>query len=371
MTTPRSLKLMITTLICSIALGCAPKPPPAIRLDAPEIETTEDARRVLVVMNSDSPESQVVASYYVKRRGIPKGNVVIVHCPLTEEMPSAAFKAQIQDPVRDAIKSNAHRIDFIVLTKGIPIRLDNGGGYSVDAFLGAMDLPISAIKNADDDQIRGCLNPYFNSAEPFDSKKFGFYLVTRLDGYTVDDCKGLVDRALEAKPHKGPFFFDGDPGRKGGGYGEMEKTLDDAETVMSNKGFDSTEDMTPAFVAPDKPLAGYASWGSNDAQFKADVYHKLRFLPGALAETFVSTSARSFKPQTSGQSMIADLIQQGVTGVKGYVSEPFTFALAKPNILFDRYTSGLNLAESFYSASLVLKWKDLVIGDPICNPYRK
>jgi len=31
----------------------------------------------------------------------------------------------------------------------------------------------------------------------------------------------------------------------------------------------------------------------------------------------------------------------------------------------------MNLAESFYAASLVAKWKDVVIGDPLCRPYRK
>lgn len=62
---------------------------------------------------------------------------------------------------------------------------------------------------------------------------------------------------------------------------------------------------------------GYASWGSNDGTFSLDEYRKLRFKPGALVETYVSTSARTFKPTTGGQSMIADLIAQGVTGVKG------------------------------------------------------
>ena len=39
--------------------------------------------------------------------------------------------------------------------------------------------------------------------------------------------------------------------------------------------------------------------------------------------------------------------------------------------LFDRYVSGFNLAESFYAASLVTYWKDIVIGDPLCRPYAK
>lgn len=116
---------------------------------------------------------------------------------------------------------------------------------------------------------------------------------------------------------------------------------------------------------------GYCSWGSNDHSFIASNYLGVRFKPGALAETFVSTSARTMKPVTGGQSVITDLIKNGVTGVKGYVLEPYTVALARPNILFDRYTSGYNLAESFYMASPLLKWRDVVFGDPLCRPYKK
>ncbi|MBW7927877.1 MAG: hypothetical protein H3C58_07285, partial [Fimbriimonadaceae bacterium] len=69
------------------------------------------------------------------------------------------------------------------------------------------------------------------------------------------------------------------------------------------------------------------------------------------------------------QSLIADIVRGGATGVKGYVSEPFTFALCRPDVLLDRYTRGFNLAESFYCASPVIKWKDIVLGDPLCAPY--
>jgi hypothetical protein len=60
-----------------------------------------------------------------------------------------------------------------------------------------------------------------------------------------------------------------------------------------------------------------------------------------------------------------------VTGVKGYVAEPFSVALCPADILFDRYTAGYTLAESFYMAVPFLKWKDIVIGDPLCAPYRE
>jgi hypothetical protein len=84
----------------------------------------------------------------------------------------------------------------------------------------------------------------------------------------------------------------------------------------------------------------------------------------------VSTSGRTFAdPKSPGQSLIADLVAQGVTGCKGYASEPGVMAMAHADILFDRYSAGFNLAESFYSATWLIRCKEIVIGDPICAPY--
>jgi uncharacterized protein (TIGR03790 family) len=94
------------------------------------------------------------------------------------------------------------------------------------------------------------------------------------------------------------------------------------------------------------------------------------WIPGALAETYVSTGGRSFNyPTGYGQSLVADLIRDGVTGVKGYVYEPFLSAIAHPNILFDAYTQGFTMAESYYMASEFLSWMDVVVGDPKLAPY--
>jgi uncharacterized protein (TIGR03790 family) len=128
-------------------------------------------------------------------------------------------------------------------------------------------------------------------------------------------------------------------------------------------------DLDKRFVGDRKDLLGYFSWGSNDDHFSQAAYRSLSFSPGAVGDTAVSTSARSFFPQTQGQSMIADLIAQGITGVKGYTDEPLLQAIASPVILLDRYTSGYTLAESFYAASHFVGWTDVVIGDPLTHPY--
>jgi uncharacterized protein (TIGR03790 family) len=98
-----------------------------------------------------------------------------------------------------------------------------------------------------------------------------------------------------------------------------------------------------------------------------------RWIPGSLAETAVSTGARSFVYGTGyGQSLVADLIRDGVTGVKGYVYEPYLNAIAHSDILYDAYTRGYTLGESYMMASFWgLSWMDAIMGDPKLAPYNR
>lgn len=352
-----------------LGAGCSTSGAPVAANGYTPAIVQDDSKRVLVVVNEASTESVEVGGYYIAKRKIPKENVLRVRVTTAENISMEEFEAGLRKRVRSAVLESKNPIDFVVLTKGVPIRLVNDNGHSVDGHIAVMDLPIKAIEQPVPEQVRNSINPYFNKNESFSRARYGMVLVTRLDGLTVADCKRLVDNSVAATPSKGPFFFDAAENRREAAYGDTQMSLTRATNILKTKGFDASLDDTPAFVAPSGLLAGYTSWGSNDGQFDPATYARLRFKPGALAETFVSTSGRTFRPTTGGQSLITVLIAAGVTGVKGYVSEPFTFALAKPEILFDRYTSGFNLAESFYMASLVVKWKDVVIGDPLCRPY--
>ncbi|MCA0362385.1 MAG: TIGR03790 family protein [Armatimonadetes bacterium] len=331
----------------------------------------KDEQRVLLVINDASAESREVGSYYVQKRGIPTENIVRINVSTTENMPLSEYQKGIEEPVKQAIRYAKNRIDFIVLTIGTPIRLDNDNGFSVDGHLAMMDQPeIKPIGNLNQEEIMRCASPYFGSTEPIDSSKKRMYLVTRLIGYTVADCKRLVDNSIAAEPRKGQFFFDLAGNRRDGSYGALQALMRRSHENLTSIGMVSTLEETEEFIAPGLPVMGYVTWGSNDGKFDASRYKKVKFFPGAICETFVSTSGRTFKPTEGGQSLIADLIANGVTGVKGYVSEPYTFALARPDLMFDRYVKGFTLAESFYIASPVVKWKDIVVGDPICRPYK-
>ncbi len=338
-----------------VVAGCASKPADPL------------VNHVMIVANRREPDSVEIARYYLKRRQIPEANLVMVDAPPVEEIPQKEYAA-LEDQVRRALQVRKN-IDYLVLTKYVPLRIREGG-YSVDAHLATIDSGISEIRGVTEAALEASQNPYFDRNSEFSHRDFGIYLVTRLEGFTKADAERLVDNSLAAEKSPGLFYFHGAVNRTREGYGPLQDHLARATDVLRTKGFKSRYDMSSSFPSPSEALAGYASWGSNDRNFHIEAYHRLRFQPGALAETFVSTSARTFLPTTGGQSLIADLVQQGVTGVKGYVHEPFTFAMARPDILFDRYTSGFNLAESFYMASPIARWKDVVIGDPLCRPYK-
>jgi len=369
-----------------------------------------DVQRVLVIENSSSEASIEIASAYLNARGVK--NLLKVQCPDSaldpgkETLPYADFKTEIEAPLKSYLKLHP-KIDFIVLTKGIPIRLTgattgvNGVQPSLDSTIAALDYAeknSGSFINVTDTGFTGkaWANKYWNSTERFSHAKFGGYLVTRLDGYTVDEAKLLVRYSLQSEkdgPH-GTILLDTSPLHGLGDVKEVPKSIIssiakgtntlgelnyneyDADMVVAGGILEKKKipyilDRNEAFIGHKGDLMGYCSWGSNDPKFDAKGYLMLRFSPGAIAETAVSTSARTFLPTTGGQSLIADLISGRVTGVKGYCDEPLLQAIASPTILFDRYTSGWTLAESFYAASRMVGWEDIVIGDPLCSPYRK
>jgi uncharacterized protein (TIGR03790 family) len=134
-------------------------------------------------------------------------------------------------------------------------------------------------------------------------------------------------------------------------FSEFNSDMVWASEILAARHVPVELEITDRFVGNGTELAGYVSWGSNDRHFEPAVYRSLRFVAGALCETVVSTSARTFLPTKGGQSLIADLIEQGATGAKGYTDEPLLQAVASPSILFERYTRGWTLAEMMIKAT--------------------
>ncbi len=334
---------------------------------------------VLLVVNDASSESREIANYFAQRRGIPERHICNINASTSETIDSLGFR-QIQWQIQRFMAEHnlIDSINYIVTTKGCPLRVTMqqeddqatgvwGGPNSFEDCLVLINGRDSAFILAVKDNDSPAWNaPYYNSESHFrrHPERMPIYLVTRLDGYTVQDVKGLIDRAEHpARVDQGEWVIDIAPSllKVLNGY------MSDAGQRLEGKGLNVFLNEDASFERGHTDVIGYTSWGSNDPSSGGGAASKPgnTWLNGAIAETFVSTGGRSFMPGTSyEQSLIADLIAEGVSGVKGYIHEPTGGSLARVNILFDRYASGFNLAESFYAASLYLGWRQVVIGDP-------
>ena len=63
--------------------------------------------------------------------------------------------------------------------------------------------------------------------------------------------------------------------------------------------------------------------------------------------------------------MIADLIEDGVSGTQGHTYEPYLSATTHYAITFLAYANEYNMAESFYMGKPFLSWMEVVVGDQI------
>ena len=368
---------------------------------------------VLLLANTNSPVSLAIADDYARKRNIT--HRLSVQCQDSalstenETITLAAYTQSLETPIRKYLAEHTN-IDFIVLTKGIPIRITGAamgscdehsqvpaairGHPSVDSSLAALDydnLPGTLKIDITGSGAIGCAysNRYWNVTQPFSHAKYGGYLVTRLDGYTAADARALVSQALTAEQGltNGTVLFDVQPifglgdqtappapitGKiilRESPWSEYNADMQHAHESLVKLGRPDELDLSETFIGHRTNLLGYFSWGSNDARYSGDAYQSLFFAPGSLGDTAVSTSARTFLPTRGGQSLLVDLIAHGLTCGKGYVNEPLLQANASPTIVLDRYFSGYTMAESFYAASRFVGWEDVIVGDPLCCPY--
>ena len=352
----------------------------------------QSAPNVLVVTNRSSPASDTIARAYTAHRGIAQNNVCAITTPETESISRDAYDSDIEAPIWRCIAaaSGQDRILYIVLTKGVPIRISGSGGRA--GTNASVDSELTLLYRRRTGQVAPIAgfvpNPYFAgtapiaSLKPFSHQAHDIYLVTRLDGYTVQDALGLIERASAAVPD-GRFVLDERNALLDSGG---DKWLRSAAERLRAQGLGERVvlDESTQVLTKQTNVLGYYSWGSNDPAIRTR-HFDMTFVPGALAGMFVSTDGRTFKepPPTwtptddakngvfagSHQSLMADLIREGVTGASGHVDEPFLDATIRPDILFPAYVSGRNLAESYYAAMPYLSWQTIIVGDPLCAPF--
>ncbi|MBW2696053.1 MAG: TIGR03790 family protein [Deltaproteobacteria bacterium] len=363
---------------------------------------------VLVVMNANSPISVAIGHHYALRRSVPERNLVLLEIPLDdpllgddrhETISREDFETQIRLPLERSLTESGlvDRIEIIVTTKGIPLRVM---GSEVEASVllreataASVDAELSLLFS---DRIgsAGVVesgNPFFGDERRF--REFRrehpeaplHYLVARLTGYQdgIDPATGvprdilrLLD-AAEGMPASHPLWLvDLDPSLDPGMDAGNLVLLRPAAAITRSLGLRVQEEETPEFAGDARDIQAYASWGSNAGHEPAPrTYGRIGgkrypgyFAPRAIAVDFVSTNARTFShPPDYGQSLLADLVGLGVGGASGHVDEPTLPAVARPQILLYHYARGERAIEAYYRSIPYLGWMNVWVGDPLMH----
>jgi uncharacterized protein (TIGR03790 family) len=356
---------------------------PVLLLLAAPAARAQSADQVLLVVNRRSEDSLRIAEYYRPRRSVPLTNVCYLETTAEEEITWETYLEQIERPVAACLANGGLRdkILYITTTLGVPLKV-TGGGSGPSAEYASVDSELALLygKMTGSKFPRAGVvpNPFFMQRDaPFQHSRFPIYLVTRLAAWDLDDVKAMIDRSLAAR-NRGKFVID-----SRGGNSDGDTWLRNAAMLLpkARVTFDDTEDV----LYGRHDVIGYASWGGNDPGRKRR-WLRFQWLPGAIATEFVSTDARTLKRPpdawtfggptwddpahmfgTSAQSLSADYIHEGATGVSGNAYEPFLKGCVRPDYLLPAYYQGRTLAESYYLALPFLSWMGVVLGDPLCS----
>jgi len=332
-------------------------------------------QNVLVLVNTTSSDSEEVGRYYVEKRRIPERNVVLLRCPTDHTVDLATYQATIERPVRKALRERglADQIDYLVLCQGMPLRVnvggEAGGVLAICAHMHLMDTPLAAEPQ---EQLPSRANPYrgresFRHAD--EHSGWHLYLVSHLAAYNVSDVKKMIDSSIagEGTAPEGDFWFQDADANASGRNVEYDPAIDS----LVAKGFRAEHVASGADVLVDKKdVMGYMSGGCYSKLSKEGI-HKNAYRPGSIVDMLESFGAvpQNFDPGAGpSQFPVTFFLDLGIAGIHGAVAEPYahTFPSAK---LFERYTEGYNLAESFYGTLPFVHWMNLVDGDPLCAPY--
>ena len=268
-----------------------------------DLLTVLDYSDVGVLINNNSDASRTIGWAFVSARNISEDRVFIFNgsdVPTSETINRQAFQTHFEDPFRTMLleRNTSSSLNYLVTTKGIPLRVS--GGNHKASFDQELSL-VGGTYNSSIGQDWWDTHSYGPLAggpmERFSRDEQGFFLVTRLTGYSVETALGLIEKANGSLGERGTHVLDLATNRNGSGYKFWNDDLYVANaTLNQSHGVDVLFDETSTFLTNVSNVMGYASWGSNDGSWSQN------FLPNQGFETAdaTTTSGRKFWEASAG-----------------------------------------------------------------------
>ena len=236
--------------------------------------TLYDYSDVGVLINNRSESSKTIGWAFVEARNISMDRVFIFDAngtPTGETINRNQFNEYFAYPFLEMLgnRSNVSDMNYLVTNKGMPLRVNGGDNKA------SFDQEFSLLGGSYNNSIGGNYwethgyGPLAGGEyESFSRQKHGFYLITRLTGYTVDTALQLIEKANNSLGQRGTTVLDLATNHNGSGYKFWNDDLYAANTSLIET-YNQTVifDEETGFVTNISNVMGYASWGSNDGNW--------------------------------------------------------------------------------------------------------
>ena len=230
-----------------------------------------DYSDVGVLINNNSEASRTIGWAFINARNISHDRVFVFNnssAPTKETINRDQFTTYFAEPFMEMMqnRTNATSINYLVTTKGMPLRINGGNDKaSFDQELSLLGGQYNSSVGADYWVVHDYGPLAGKSMEAFSREEYGFFLVTRLTGYTVETALGLIEKANNSLGQRGIFALDLATDRNGSGYKFWNDDLYTANSSLNaTLGYTTNFDETSTFMTNLSNVMGYASWGSND-----------------------------------------------------------------------------------------------------------
>ncbi|MFA6288463.1 MAG: TIGR03790 family protein [Opitutaceae bacterium] len=360
----------------------------------------DEAARVVVLANSEDPDSVKLAQYYAERRGVPAANIITLKLSLAESVGWHEFVPTLFQPLQDELVKrgwidgigmeafdtlgrrkyamSGHKISYLVICRGVPLKVTGDADMPVQttglaantAFrthTAAVDSELALLAQSGTPTTAFVPNPLFKKDRPSDLDLGQIVRVSRLDGPTFEGARRLVDQAISVEKNGliGRSYID-----IGGLHAEGDRWLEEEVRQLDALGFDGDVDREkstiPGWARFDAP-ALYFGWYAGEANGPF-VQPSFMFPPGAIALHIHSYSADTV--QSPLRNWVGPLVAHGVTATFGNVTEPYLEFTHRPQLILKALARGETLGEAAAYAMPVYSWQGVVIGDPLYRPFK-
>ena len=316
---------------------------------APASIASVSAQQVAIVINTEDADSQLIADYYQKKRGIPAWNIIRISLPADE---NSIGEKKFTEIYRQVLEQTPDSVQYYALAWSKPFRVACMSMTS--AFAMGFDKSYCAS---------GCkptrLSDYYNSDSSLPKDDLNIRPSMMLAGSSVLQVYAMIDRGVASD------------GSNPEATAYLMNTSDKARNVRSRR-YKVIEELLSEQINIEQVDSDVLE-NKDDVMFyftglkQVKAIDSNRYLPGAIADHLTSSGGN-----LSGRKQMSLLrwIDAGVTASYGTVVEPcaFTQKFPNPGIVIERYTNGESLIEAYWK-SVAWPGQGLFVGEPMASPY--